>query len=355
MAVPTSIGKLTDKLNRQADEYQIGNLQDIRLNLKLESKPTSKIFDGEPQGDDYAFHTGSKSNKGNELQFNVGLMTQGPDSARRGDLEVRHALAVSFQGGAFSPDDVVGEMLPKVQLFNRYLRDHPKEFSDLRMWDHKNRKDWSGYRPPQPIRPSLVEKGRTIKLGRRLPPEEITCGDILRLFDRLLPVYVFAESGGDDQLARRWKSQPETFDFRPGIPERTEAARAEVSGGEMDITLRHNRLQKELFDNLSRQVGAENVGVEVPSGNGGKIDLVVRKEGPRWIFYEIKAGRSAKSCIRDAIGQLLEYSLWPGATRPEKMVVVGEQEMSSEGEQYLEKLNTRFPLPLEHKHVSPDS
>lgn len=142
----------------------------------------------------------------------------------------------------------------------------------------------------------------------------------------------------------------------PGITvtERKEVTQAEISGGEIDITLQHNLLQKELFGNLSEQFGADSVEAEVPSSSGGKIDLVV-EEGPRRIVYEIKAGRSPKSCIRDAIGQLLEYSLWPGATRPVKMIVVGEQEINSEAERYLKKLNAHFSLSVEYECIRLDS
>jgi hypothetical protein len=45
---------------------------------------------------------------------------------------------------------------------------------------------------------------------------------------------------------------------------------------------------------------------------GGRIDLVVRT-GEGYEFYEIKTYGSARACIREAIGQLLEYAMWPGA------------------------------------------
>jgi hypothetical protein len=54
-----------------------------------------------------------------------------------------------------------------------------------------------------------------------------------------------------------------------------------------------------------------------------------------------------RSCIRDAIGQLLEYSYWPGAQQAHMLVIVSEAEYHDEAKTYIERLRKDFLLPIE--------
>ncbi|MFB6232463.1 MAG: hypothetical protein ABEL04_15040 [Salinibacter sp.] len=133
------------------------------------------------------------------------------------------------------------------------------------------------------------------------------------------------------------------------MPEIQETTRMERAGKEVGVELRHNRVQKTLFAELAEAVGPENVGAEVDSGSGGRVDVVARDEGSGLTFYEIKVGRSPGAYIRDAIGQLLEYSLWPGSERPERLVVVGEEEIGLMASRYLERLNSNLSFSVEYR------
>jgi hypothetical protein len=84
------------------------------------------------------------------------------------------------------------------------------------------------------------------------------------------------------------------------------------------------------------------------TANGTYIDVAVR-EGNEYIYYEIKTGLSAQSCIREAIGQLLEYSYWPGAQSATRLVIVGEPQFDEHAKAYLETLKKKFSLPLEYR------
>jgi hypothetical protein len=221
---PDDVFELRDELNKrsQSQECQIGELQCIRKDLKdLDRRPTTERSSGRSTKEEgsYAFHAGGSF----ELQFNVALIRGG----------VRYGVALSLQEGAFVPDDVINEMTPRVRLFNQYLREYPDRYSDLWMWDDKNRKHRSSNRRPRPIGPNLIEK-------------------------------------------------------------------------------------------------------------------------ERWVFYEIKADCSAKTCLREAIGQLLEYSFWPEGEQPEKMVVVGESKLNADGKEYLRRIRSRFGLPVEYERVDVD-
>ena len=68
-------------------------------------------------------------------------------------------------------------------------------------------------------------------------------------------------------------------------------------------------------------------------------------------FYEIKIGGSARSCIRQALGQLMEYGFWPGAARPAKLFVVGEPSLDGKAEDYLQSLREEFKIPIYYRQV----
>jgi len=77
----------------------------------------------------------------------------------------------------------------------------------------------------------------------------------------------------------------------------------------------------------------------------------VRQNSEYW-FYEIKTEDSPRACIRQALGQLLEYAFWPGAHVAARLIVVGEKALDEEGKQYLHTLQERFSLPIEYEQIA---
>lgn len=120
---------------------------------------------------------------------------------------------------------------------------------------------------------------------------------------------------------------------------------------QLDIALRHNELQEALHRRLVLQYGENNVGTERPSGVGTRIDVVVRRENEYW-FYEIKTAQSPRACLREAVGQLLEYAFWPGGQGATRLIVVGETAIDNDGLEYLRHLKERFFLPIEYEQIS---
>ena len=118
----------------------------------------------------------------------------------------------------------------------------------------------------------------------------------------------------------------------------------------VDVSLRHNVLQEKLYDQLCREYGEGNVGTEHPSGNGMRVDAVVRHKN-EYFFYEIKTYTNARACLRDAIGQLLEYSHWPGGQDAKRLVVVGEPELCPDGKKYVTQLSGQYDLPIEYQRI----
>ena len=140
--------------------------------------------------------------------------------------------------------------------------------------------------------------------------QELDYDRILTEMDRLLPLYKYVESSGRRQPLS--KPDKEQFVFRPGCTSKAAVTKASYAQQELDVNLRHNQLQCDLHRRLVKKHGADNVGTELPTGIGTSVDLVVRQPNGYW-FYEIKTFLEPRACIREAIGQLLEYAFWPGS------------------------------------------
>jgi len=60
---------------------------------------------------------------------------------------------------------------------------------------------------------------------------------------------------------------------------------------------------------------------------------------------------SAAACIREALGQVLEYAYWPGGQEPQRIVICGEGRLEKDAKTYLRCLKERFGLPLEYEQI----
>ena len=146
------------------------------------------------------------------------------------------------------------------------------------------------------------------------------------------------------------KASEKRFVFRPGWNLKTDATTASHAQQELDVNLRHNRLQGALYRQLVKKHGKENVGGESSTGMGTRVDMWVRQPNGYW-FYEIKTSLEPRACIREAIGQLLEYSFWPGSQEAIQLIVVGETPADADTKKYCRRLRKRFSLPVQYEHI----
>lgn len=57
-------------------------------------------------------------------------------------------------------------------------------------------------------------------------------------------------------------------------------------------------------------------------------------------------------CIREALGQIMENSYWPGKAHAKRIVIVGEPSLDPETFKYLNFIKIKFSLPLEYKSIN---
>jgi hypothetical protein len=326
---------IVKEVNARAEFHRIGTLQKIRRVLKPKKRlPTQKIFSRLTTKDDYAFHHGGRT----ELQFNVGVETVD------GATYVRHGVAFSLEPSQTLPS--IDVLIPKVRRLNEFFQVHPDHFGDLRMW-HYERDIRSADHMPTPIAPELVRLHIFICLGRVQPVDAVDIELILSDFDRLLPLYEFVEGTAAFPAIA---DASVNFNFRSGCSIKQRSIVVNRSVLPLDVQLRHNELQEVLYNLLAKYYGEENVGTEQPTKNGARVDVVLRRGHEYW-FYEIKTALSARACIREALAQLLEYAYWPGAQEASRLIVIGEPPLDQEAEMYLERLRSRFVLPIDYQQL----
>lgn len=108
---------------------------------------------------------------------------------------------------------------------------------------------------------------------------------------------------------------------------------------------KHNKIQKALEAFLIKQYGKENVILEE---NFVDIKLIQ----PDYIsFYEVKSSSYASGCIKEALGQILLYSLNDRDTRPKKHIVVGQYPATDNDKQYIDFLKQNLKLKFEYINV----
>lgn len=327
---------IISEVNTRAKTHPIGLLQEMRKDLKdLKRLPTQNIFTSLTTFDEYAFHHGGRK----ELQFNIGF-------EHFDDIdELRHGVAFSLETNQALPS--IDVLIPKVKLFNDFIQLYSEKYTDMRMWHYTRIGRSSDYMPTS-ISPELITNGVFIFLGKRQPLVQLDYEILLNDLDRLLPLYKYVESDGSLQPISAVTA--DSFKFRPGCTAKTSSTIVTQAQKELDINLRHNVLQEALHHRLTKEYGDENVGTELQSGVGTSVDVVVRQNDEFW-FYEIKTAHSPRACLRQALGQLLEYAFWPGSQNASRLIIVGETALDEEGIRYLYTLRERFSLPIDYEQI----
>jgi hypothetical protein len=336
MRTPT-LYAIAEELNVKAREHPIGALQEIRGH-----RPGNDLFrvNSKACQEHWAYHWGGRT----ELQFNIGLDE---------DLKFRHGVAFSFKDSReYKSDELMALLRPKVKRYSEFMQKHPRMYGDMDQWiwdDTKQDLVYDGRPGSIPLK--LLGNNVFIFLGKGQPVRRLNHEIVLKDFDRLLPLYQYVQSPS------KKPSLPgilEThFAFRAGCRPKKRSTVVQQSQEQIERDLRHNELQKLLYQRLARRFGSENVGTENPGANGTSIDLVVRRKRGQYWFYEIKTATSPRACLREALGQLLEYAFWPGAEKEvSRLVVVGESPLDKGGDDYVLCLRKQFSLPINYEQIN---
>ncbi len=323
------IREIANEINAKAKNYRFGKFQDIRKEIKgLSKKASSTIFTNQTISDDgWAFHYGGRK----EIQFNIGLEKEG----------LRYGVAFSLETSRSLPD--LSILYPKILKLNSLIRNEPDLFVNYKMWYWKNTR--SKIKDVYEIDDNLAQQGTFIFIGKLIDFDNIDYDEVLSTFDDLLKVYEEVET--EQNIKTKTKSKKIEFTFDNKLKKLPGKSSYNVIEREINVDARHSFLQKKLYNNLVSTYGESAVGLENQI-NGNRIDIVVKIERENYIFYEVKTGSSAKSCIRQALGQLFEYAYWNNSDFKAKMVVAGEFKIDKTTSDYLEYLMKKFNIPISY-------
>jgi hypothetical protein len=330
------IREITARLNELSvsGKYRIGHLQDIRKEIKGKSTKGG-IFRNDAHGDrDWAFHWGGRS----ELQFNIGY--------EDGGLRLRYGLAFSLEPSRSYPD-LLSCLKPKIFKLNCIIREQVEFFEHYHMWAHVNGLGPEDAHHVIEISPKLAVEKNFIFIGKLTDSDKIDFREILSTFDELLDVYIQVESESD----RATEVVTDEFLFDPSLKQLPRSKKFSLTEKEVSVDVRHSLLQDKLVEGLRRQYGDDHVGIENTfSESGNRVDVALNDSGTI-TFFEIKVASSARLCIRQAMGQLLDYAFWGGKKQADKVVAVGEHKLDKDGQNYISLLRDAFRLPIEYMQV----
>jgi hypothetical protein len=143
---------------------------------------------------------------------------------------------------------------------------------------------------------------------------------------------------------------PEHIQFIPGLNLRS--GNTERVNTKETITVKnlHDKIKEKLYLQLSKKYGADNVGTEVSIGHK-KIDLVVKNQDS-YDLYEVKTNQEVRICIREAMGQIIDYAFFECQDKVGKMTIVGPTNISQEASEYLENIRVKHNLPIYYESVN---
>lgn len=104
----------------------------------------------------------------------------------------------------------------------------------------------------------------------------------------------------------------------------------------------HNRIQQSLYDELF-SIHGDKARMEV----GGQVDILL-DEGDTLTLYEVKPYPTATSCVRHALGQLIEYAYHYGKGRSLKLRVVGPAALTEDEQAFLEHVRKSVTVDLDY-------
>ena len=158
---------------------------------------------------------------------------------------------------------------------------------------------------------------------------------------------------------KQWKS---SFYLECGKQYSEKRALSEYYREPKEVLLVHEQLKKKLIRKIQDNnalvnpkdpIDEKSLSPENPVNIINYIDIAAKTKKGDIVFFEIKTATEARLCIRQALGQLMEYSFYPyeNIKNAQKLIVVGSGTKTPEVTDYIKKLNNQFNIPIDYLQI----
>ena len=239
----TGITAIAKKINDQAADYQIGQLQSLRMQMKGMKRTSSVIFNpsrksvNEAEG--WAFHTGGRE----ELQFGIGIESHAD--------RFRFGVAFSLEPSRSLPS--IATLLPKIDRFNEFVRSNASDMDSFRMWVWRRDKIIKQDTAVRQIAEDEMEMPNFIFLGRSVSVESVDIPEVLTTFDQLLPLYAFVESGDLHNDLEAFSGEHLPFEFKVGVTISDWDTSVRKPQDEISVVLRSKKIKRRVSRRGARE------------------------------------------------------------------------------------------------------
>lgn len=94
----------------------------------------------------------------------------------------------------------------------------------------------------------------------------------------------------------------------------------------VEMKFMHREISDKLHRYFAKIYGLDKVKTNVPAGYGcNEVDMIIERNDSEingYVYYEIKTYDSLRLSIREALGQILEYAMWPDKSHAAKFVII---------------------------------
>lgn len=143
------------------------------------------------------------------------------------------------------------------------------------------------------------------------------------------------------------------FEFTSGHRSKKQSGDRNSHLDKYSVNYQHNIIQEGVHQALCAEYGAENVGTELNTGYDSRVDLVVKVTDSSFHFYEIKTATSVRGCIREALGQIIEYVHYrEESVNVRKMFVVGSYPPDKDEIRYINKIREEYNIPVYYRQYA---
>jgi hypothetical protein len=145
------------------------------------------------------------------------------------------------------------------------------------------------------------------------------------------------------------------FVFLPGHNKGKESTTRIYRSSQTDNELFHNRMTTAIYKQFCDKFGKLNVGTEQGTGFGSRIDIIVKSIKKEFTFYELKTSNSIRQCIREGLSQLLEYSFFPNKNIASKLIIISQNKIDDDNENFLKTLRAKFNIPVYYQQFNTET